>query len=50
MKMNKVRTILYRAARVLGDVQAVSNGRIGKRVARRVAGRMTGRGLGKTFR
>lgn len=42
--------MLYKIARLLGDVQAVQNGRVGRRVGRRVAGRATGRGLGRLFR
>jgi hypothetical protein len=33
-----------------GDVQAVQNGRVGRRVGRRIAGKATGRGLGRLFR
>jgi hypothetical protein len=44
------RSMLYKIARILGDVQAVQQGRVGRRVGRRVAGRATGRGLGKLFR
>lgn len=41
---------LYTLARFLGDVQAVQNGRVGRRVGRRLAGKATGRGLGRLFR
>jgi hypothetical protein len=41
---------LYKLARLLGDVQAVQSGRVGRRAGRRVAGRATGRGLGRLFR
>jgi hypothetical protein len=37
-------------ARLLGDVNAVKKGTVGKRVVRRQAGKVTGRGLGKLFR
>ena len=50
MSINKTRGFLYTLAKVLGDVQAVRKGRIGRRVGRRVAGRITGRGLGGLFR
>ena len=40
---------LYVFARFLGDVQAVQNGRVGRRIGRRIAGRATGRGLGRLF-
>lgn len=45
-----MRNLLYKLARILGDVDAVKKGRVGKRVGRRVAGRATGKGLGKLFR
>ena len=48
--INRTRRTTYRVARILGDVQAVRSGRIGRRVARRVAGRVTGQALGRTFR
>ncbi|MBM7631081.1 hypothetical protein [Geomicrobium sediminis] len=50
MSLNKTRNKLYKAARILGDVNAVKKGRVGRRVARRAAGRVTGRGLGKLFK
>lgn len=50
MTIPKLRTVLYTAARLLGDVQAVRTGRIGRRVGRRVAGRATGRMLRRLFR
>ncbi len=50
MSINKTRGILYMLARLLGDVNAVKKGKVGKRVARRTVGRATGRGLGKLFR
>ncbi len=43
--MGKTRSSLYKAARILGDIEAVSKGRVGKRIQRRVAGKMTGRAL-----
>ena len=43
--MNKTRGILYWLARLLGDVNAVRRGRVGRRVARRAAGRAVGRGI-----
>lgn len=50
MSINRTRSVLYLIARLLGDVQAVRTGRIGRRVGRRIAGRITGRGLGRLFR
>jgi hypothetical protein len=50
MSINKSRGMLYKLARILGDVQAVRTGRVGRRVGRRVVGRVTGRGIGRLFR
>jgi len=46
----KFRGLLYFLARILGDINAVKKGKVGKRIGRRVAGKMTGRGLGKLFK
>lgn len=48
--ISKIRSALYKTARILGDVNAVKRGKVGKRLARRVAGRATGRGLGRLFK
>ena len=45
-----IRSMLYKAARLMGDANAVKKGTVGKRVARRAAGRATGRSLGKLFK
>lgn len=50
MSINKIRSFLYTLAKILGDVNAVRKGKIGKRIGRRVAGKFTGRFLGKLFR
>jgi hypothetical protein len=50
MTINKTRGWLYLIAKLLGDVQAVQKGHVGKRILRRIAGKLTGRGLGKLFR
>lgn len=50
MSINKTRSVLYKTARVLGDVNAVQKRRVGRRIARRAAGKVTGRLLGKLFR
>lgn len=50
VSISKVRGLLYRLARLLGDVQAVEKGHVVKRVERRVVGRFMGRILGKLFR
>ncbi|MGO5673734.1 hypothetical protein ACTOTM_12450 [Bacillus subtilis] len=41
MNINKIRSALYKSAKLLGDVQAAKNGTLGKRVARRAAGKAT---------
>jgi hypothetical protein len=45
-----IRKKMYKAAKFLGDVQAVKKKKVGKRIARRVAGKVTGRALGKLFK
>lgn len=45
MTVNRVHSLLYGLARLLGDVQAVRQGRAGRRLIRRVAGKLTGRAL-----
>ena len=50
MSINKVRSFLYFFAKILGDVNAVKKGKVGKRVGRRVAGRATGKLLGRMFK
>jgi len=50
MSINKTRSILYRIARILGDVNAVQKGKVGRRIARRVVGKAAGRGMRKLFR
>ena len=48
--MGKTRGILYMLARLLGDVEAVKKGKVGKRVARRATGRALGKGLRRLFK
>lgn len=48
--VSSTRGVLYKIARILGDLQAARTGRVGRRVGRRVTGRLTGRGLGRLFR
>lgn len=43
------RSFLYALARLLGDVNAVKRGRVGRRLGRRVAGRGLGRLLRRLF-
>ena len=44
------RSFLYTLGKLLGDINAVQRGQVGKRVARRVAGKATGRQLRRWFR
>ncbi len=46
----KARGFLYKLARIMGDVNAVKRGRVGRRVARRAAGRATGKALRRLFK
>ncbi len=41
----KIRNIMYKGAKALGDVQAVRKKKVGKRVARRAAGKLASRAL-----
>jgi hypothetical protein len=50
MSIGRIRTVLYALARVLGDVNAVRRGTVGRRIGRRVTGRLLGRILGRIFR
>jgi hypothetical protein len=50
MTLNQLRSLLYKLARGLGDVNAVQRGTVHKRVARRAAGRQTGRLLRKLIK
>lgn len=50
MSISKIRSLFYKSARVLGDVQAAKNGTLGKRVARRAAGKATGKIMRSIFK
>lgn len=50
MGISKTRGLLYRLARLMGDVSAVQKGKVGRRVGRRVAGKATGKALRKLFK
>lgn len=43
MTIGKIRTVLYKLAKILGDVNAVKRGRIKQRVRNRAVGKITGR-------
>lgn len=46
-KISKIRSVLYSTAKVLGDVSAVKEGKVGKRVKNRIKGKIAGKLLGK---
>ena len=48
--ISQARGLLYGLARLLGDVNAVRKGTVGKRLVRRTAGKATGRLLGRLFK
>lgn len=48
--VSSARSLLYLLARLMGDVNAIQRGTVGKRLARRIAGRQAGSLLGKLFR
>ena len=50
MSINKPRGLLYRLAKLLGDLSAVSKGKTSKRVTRRITGKATGRVFKKLFK
>lgn len=50
MPISRFRSLLYRVARFLGDVDALNRGRVGRRVGRRIAGKLTSRLLNWLFR
>ena len=48
--IGKIRSALYKTGKVLGDVNAVKRGTIGKRVTARIGGKITYRVLNKIVR
>ena len=50
MSIDKTRGILYRLARLLGDLSAIFKGKPGKRITRRATGKATGKALRKLFK
>lgn len=43
MNITKIRSILYKAAKILGDIDAVRKGRIKQRFYNRIIGKLTTR-------
>ncbi len=50
MNINKVRLFLYKTSKILGDVNAVQKGTIGKRVMRRAVGKASGKLMREIFK
>lgn len=50
LNINKIRSTLYKTAKVLGDVNAAKNGTLGKRVARRATGKATSKIIKSIFK
>jgi hypothetical protein len=48
--INKVRGVLYKSAKYLGDVNAVERGKVPQRIARRIVGKYSARVLNSIFR
>ena len=47
MSISKTRSVLYKVAKVLGDIDAVKKGKVGKRAKNRIIGKLTGKMLKK---
>jgi hypothetical protein len=47
MPFGKIRKLLYGMAKLLGDLNALKKGKIGKRLVNRVTGKIAGKALGK---
>jgi hypothetical protein len=50
MSLGSIRGFLYWLARLLGDINAVQRGRVGRRMGRRLFGKATGRLMRKLFK
>ena len=49
-KSRRLRSKMYKGAKVLGDVNAVLGGTVGQRIAQRIAGKLSRRGLNKLLK
>ncbi len=45
MKITKIRSLLYRSAKYLGDFDSIGKKRVGNRVLNRLAGKITGKSI-----
>ncbi|CDQ42123.1 hypothetical protein BN990_04503 [Virgibacillus salexigens] len=43
MSIGKIRTLLYKTAKYLGDINAIRRGRVKQRIKNRIIGKFTGR-------
>jgi len=43
MSISKIRSLLYLAARILGDINAVRRGKVKQRIKNRIKGKITSR-------
>lgn len=48
--MNGFRSFLYTLLMLLGDINAIQKGKVGRRIGRRLVGKATGRALGRIFK
>ncbi len=44
------RSLLYFIAKIMGDINAIAKGKVGRRIGRRAAGKLTGKGLRNLFK
>ncbi len=49
MRLSRIRSYFYKAARLLGDVSAIQHHRVGRRIRNRIVGRAFGRLLRKVL-
>ncbi|WP_162831730.1 hypothetical protein [Halalkalibacter hemicellulosilyticus] len=47
MSISKIRSFLYKTAKILGDINAVRRGRVKQRIKRRIFGKISGRMMGR---
>jgi len=50
MSINKTRGLIYKLAKLLGDISAISKGKVTKRINRRAVGKATGKLFRKLFK
>ena len=48
--IGKTRNVLYKTAKILGDVNSIKRGTMGRRITSRVAGKVSGRVTGAMTR